>query len=248
MGQNRRFCNRYILIIYRSPDIVVGRESRLWPERPRSRGWIPGGGSFFSSPELAGRLSVQYILLFIELVKVEVNVTPWYACASREGGGGGQLQPICNLALGASGWSGRRPGRFTSGKDAIPSVEEARGRTSEEGGGVMNVTENVDSTGVRTTSRPARNESLCRQCFHRWWLYGHEGTFPRAKWSRSHRPDSQQWGGLFLLRVSVAYFSYILGEIGKYNLNMLDHSLFTVFKCNSLSTSIYYESAQTRET
>jgi hypothetical protein len=42
-----------------------------------------------------------------------------------ERGGGGQLQPICNLALGASGWSGRGPGHFTSGKDAITSVEEA---------------------------------------------------------------------------------------------------------------------------
>jgi len=80
MGQNRRFCNRYILIIYRSPDIAVGRESRLCPERPRSRGSIPGGSSFSLRQN-----SVQPILLFIEWVKVEVNVTPWYGCASREG-------------------------------------------------------------------------------------------------------------------------------------------------------------------
>jgi hypothetical protein len=46
----------------------------------------------------------------------------------------------------------------------------------------------------------------------------------------------------------VAYFSYILGEIEKGNLNMIDHYLFTGFKCNSLSISIYYESVQTRET
>jgi hypothetical protein len=51
-----------------------------------------------------------------------------------------------------------------------------------------------------------------------------------------------------LMRVSVAYFSYIIGEIGEGNLNMLDHYLFTGFKCSSLSTSIYYESVQTRET
>jgi len=88
MGQNRRFCNRYTLIIYRSPDIVVGRESRLRPERPRSRGWIPSGGSFFFSPKIPDRLSVQPILLFVEWVKVEVNVTPWHACASREGRAG----------------------------------------------------------------------------------------------------------------------------------------------------------------
>ena len=60
----------------------------------------------------------------------------------RVGGG------LCNFALRASGWSGH-PDRFTSGKDAIPSVDE-----------------NVDSTGFRTTSRPARNESLRRQYFH----------------------------------------------------------------------------------
>ena len=65
-----------------------------------------------------------------------------------ERGGGAQLQPICNLALRAIGWSGRRPGRFTSGKDAIPSAEEAGWDASEEGGAVMDVTENVDSTGV----------------------------------------------------------------------------------------------------
>jgi hypothetical protein len=85
MGQNRRFCNRYKLLIYRSPDTVLGRESRLFPERPRSRGWIPCGGRFFSSPKPAARLSVQPILLFVEWVKVEVNLTPWHACASREG-------------------------------------------------------------------------------------------------------------------------------------------------------------------
>jgi hypothetical protein len=38
MGQNERFFNRYILIIYRVPDIVVGRESKLGPELPKSRG------------------------------------------------------------------------------------------------------------------------------------------------------------------------------------------------------------------
>jgi hypothetical protein len=76
MDQNRRFCNRYILIIYRGLDVVVGRESRLCPERPSSRGLIPGCGRFFSSSKLADRLLVQPILLFIGWEKVEVNVTP----------------------------------------------------------------------------------------------------------------------------------------------------------------------------
>ena len=54
------------------------------------------------------------------------------------------------------GVGGQRLGRFTSGKDPVPIVEEAvRARRP-----VWTGAENIAPTGIRSPNRPARSESL----------------------------------------------------------------------------------------
>ena len=55
------------------------------------------------------------------------------------------------------GWSSR-PGRFTSGKDPVPVVQEAGWAP----GPVWTGAENLDPTGIRSPDRPNRSESLDR--------------------------------------------------------------------------------------
>ena len=56
------------------------------------------------------------------------------------------------------GWSTLRPGRFTSGNDPVPIVQEAGWAT----GPVRTGADNLAPTGTRSPVRPARRESLYR--------------------------------------------------------------------------------------
>ena len=56
------------------------------------------------------------------------------------------------------GWSAPRPGRFTPGKDPVPIVQEAGWAP----GPLWTGAENVAHTGIRSSDRPARSESLYR--------------------------------------------------------------------------------------
>jgi hypothetical protein len=61
-------------------------------------------------------------------------------------------------ALDGDRWSMPRPGRFTPGKDPVPTVRE-----DEWGPGpIWTSAENLASTGIRSPDRPARSESLYR--------------------------------------------------------------------------------------
>ena len=57
-----------------------------------------------------------------------------------------------------NGWSTSRPGRFTTGKDPVPIVQEAGWAP----GPVWTGAENLAPTGIRSPDRPARNETLYR--------------------------------------------------------------------------------------
>jgi len=59
-------------------------------------------------------------------------------------------------ALDGVGWSTPRPGRFTPGKDPLPTVQEAGWAPGLDWTGV----ENLAPTGIRSPDRPARGESL----------------------------------------------------------------------------------------
>ena len=61
-------------------------------------------------------------------------------------------------ALKGGGWSTPRPGRFTSGKDPVPIVQEAGWFPRPAWTGA----ENHAPTGFRSPDRPARSESLYR--------------------------------------------------------------------------------------
>ena len=63
-----------------------------------------------------------------------------------------------NSSLDGGGWSTPRPGRFTSGKDPVPIVQEA----GWAAGPVWTGAENLAPTGIRSPDRPARSESLHR--------------------------------------------------------------------------------------
>ena len=56
------------------------------------------------------------------------------------------------------GWSAPRPGRFTSGKDPVPIVQEAWWAP----GPIWTGAENFAPTGIRSPDRLARSESLYR--------------------------------------------------------------------------------------
>ena len=60
--------------------------------------------------------------------------------------------------LDVGGWSTPRPGRFTPGKDPIPTVHEAGWAP----GPVWTGAEDLAHTGIRSPDRPARSESLYR--------------------------------------------------------------------------------------
>ena len=60
--------------------------------------------------------------------------------------------------LDGGGWSTPRTGRFTSGKDPVPIVQEAGWAP----GPVWTGTENLAPTGIRSPDHPARRESLYR--------------------------------------------------------------------------------------
>jgi hypothetical protein len=61
-------------------------------------------------------------------------------------------------ALNRGGWSASGPGRFTPGKDPVPTVQEA-GWFPEPG---WTGAENLVPTGIRSPDRPGRSESLYR--------------------------------------------------------------------------------------
>jgi hypothetical protein len=62
------------------------------------------------------------------------------------------------LTLNGGKWSKPRPGRFTPGKDPVPIVKEAGWHP----GLVWTCVGNLYPTGIRSSSHPARNESLHR--------------------------------------------------------------------------------------
>jgi hypothetical protein len=74
--------------------------------------------------------------------------------------GGVELQPysFSISALGGGGWSAPSPGRFTSGKDPVPIVQEAEWAP----GPVWTCAKNLAPTGIRSPDRPARSHSLYR--------------------------------------------------------------------------------------
>ena len=73
-------------------------------------------------------------------------------------------------ALDGGGWSTPRPGRFTTGKDPVPIVQEAGWAP----GAVWTDAENLAPTGIRSPDRPARSESLYRLSYTGPLLYpGH---------------------------------------------------------------------------
>jgi hypothetical protein len=55
-------------------------------------------------------------------------------------------------------WSTSRPGRFTSGKDPVPIVQEAEWAP----GPVWTCAKNLARTGIRSPDRPAHSQSLYR--------------------------------------------------------------------------------------
>jgi hypothetical protein len=61
-------------------------------------------------------------------------------------------------ALDEGGWLTPRPGRFISGNDPVPIVQEAGWAP----GPVWTGAENLAPTGIRTPDHPAHNESLYR--------------------------------------------------------------------------------------
>ena len=61
-------------------------------------------------------------------------------------------------ALGGSGWSAPRPGRFTPGNAPVPTVQQAGWAP----GPVWTGEENLARTGIRSPDRSARGESLYR--------------------------------------------------------------------------------------
>ena len=59
--------------------------------------------------------------------------------------------------IGEGGWSTPLPGRFTPGKDPVPSVQEAGWAPGQIWTGAENL---ALHTGIRSPDRPARSESL----------------------------------------------------------------------------------------
>jgi hypothetical protein len=62
------------------------------------------------------------------------------------------------LDLGRGGWSAQRPGRFTLGKVPGPIVQEA----GSAPGPVWKCEKNLAPTGIRSSDRSARSQSLYR--------------------------------------------------------------------------------------
>jgi hypothetical protein len=69
-----------------------------------------------------------------------------------------QLYPFVTSALEGGGWSTPRPGRFTSGKNPVPIVQEAGWAQ----GSVWACAENLTPTGIRSPDRPASSQLLYR--------------------------------------------------------------------------------------
>jgi hypothetical protein len=73
-------------------------------------------------------------------------------------GGRGIALPILNLGIRGGGWSAPRPDRFTPGKDPVPIAQEA-GCAPEP---VWTCEKNLTPTGIRSSDRPVRSQSLYR--------------------------------------------------------------------------------------
>ena len=93
-----------------------------------------------------------YIYIYIKLKFTLERVT------KTQRGSRGIAPLFFNLGARWGGWSAPRPGRFTSWKDPIPIVQLA-GWTSEP---VWTGAENLVATGIRSSDRPVRSESLYR--------------------------------------------------------------------------------------
>jgi hypothetical protein len=65
---------------------------------------------------------------------------------------------LIDLGARRCGWSAPHPGRFTPGKDPVPIVQDA-GWAS---GPVWTCAKNLSPTGIRSSDRPARSQSLYR--------------------------------------------------------------------------------------
>jgi len=65
-------------------------------------------------------------------------------------------------ALDGDGWSASRPGRFTSGKDPLPIVQE----TGWAPGPIWTDAENLAPTGIRSPDRQVRSKLLHRLSYH----------------------------------------------------------------------------------
>ena len=70
----------------------------------------------------------------------------------------GSFKAFATSMLEGAAWSAPRLSRFTPGKDAVPTAQEA-GWAS---GPVWTGTENLAPAGIRSLGRPSRNESLYR--------------------------------------------------------------------------------------
>jgi len=80
-----------------------------------------------------------------------------------------------------SGWSTPRPGRFTSGKDPVPTEQDAGWALGADWTG----TENLVTNGIRSPDHPTSSESLYRLSY--------PGPHRRV-WEYNIKVDSEQDG------------------------------------------------------
>ena len=98
------------------------------------------------------------ILIFFKACKVKDKVHPRTGHEGPEG----EYKYSCTLsltsALDGDGYSTPKPGRFTPGKDAVPTVQEAGWVPVQ----VWTSAENLAPTGIRSPDRRTRSVSLYR--------------------------------------------------------------------------------------
>jgi hypothetical protein len=131
------------------------------PLYPRERPGTHCTGGWVGRSELKVKVKVPLTDLKAQKGRVEVQLYSSLT-STREG----------------SGWSARRPGRFTIGKDPVPIVQEAGWAP----GPVWTCAKILAPTGIRSPDRPARSQSLYRLSYPSLYCAASTGnllpTFP----------------------------------------------------------------------
>jgi hypothetical protein len=106
-----------------------------------------------------------------ESIKGKIKGHPITGHQGPKGGAEVLLYSFSTSALGGGGFSARRPGRFTAGKDSVPIVQEAGWAP----GPVWTCAKNLAPTGIRSLDCPARSQSLYRLNYpsHHMWVWHH---------------------------------------------------------------------------